>query len=183
MADQRGIERPGEGSAARSGLLAAHYDEFCRVAGRVLHGDAVSVRFEPTDLAHEAIVRLSTFDRVEFQNREHFLCFSALVMRQVLIDEVRKHKAAKRLRPAVDAPGYSSLATERLTLLQQALQKLAVVAPDYAELVSRRYFGGLTLEEIAELDGVSIRTIKRRWRAARNWLAAEMSDTRGKRTL
>ena len=184
LSDHWSTREPARGSADSGSLLAAHYDEFCKVAGRVLNGDAATLRLEPADLAHEAILRLAAFDRVKFQNREHLLGFSALVMRQVLIDEVRKHKAAKRQRPvACETPAFPDGSSDRLSFLQQALQKLAVVAPDHAQLVSRRYFGGLTLEEIAGLEGVSVRTIKRRWCAARDWLAAEMSDQSGNNLL
>ena len=70
-------------SAARDALLRAHYDEFRRVAGRVLNGDAAALKIQPTDLAHEAVIRLSNLDRLEFKGRTHFLSLSARVMRQI----------------------------------------------------------------------------------------------------
>lgn len=163
-------------SAARDALLRAHYDEFRRVAGRVLNGDAVALKIQPTDLAHEAVIRLSNLDRLEFNGRTHFLSLSARVMRQILIDEIRRMRALKRQAPPVSTELPPEMGAQSIDLedLDRALTKLEAVAPDHARLVDRRYFAGLTLEEIAELDGVSVRTVKRQWRAARAWLVAEL---------
>ena len=162
--------------AARDALLRAHYDEFRRVAGRVLNGDAAALRIQPTDLAHEAVIRLSGLERLEFKGRTHFLSLSARVMRQILIDEIRRMRAAKRQAPPVSTELPPELGAGNVDLedLDRALTKLEAVAPDYARLVDQRYFAGLTLEEIAEIDGVSVRTVKRQWRAARAWLVAEL---------
>lgn len=163
-------------SAARDALLRAHYDEFRRVAGRVLNGDAAALKIQPTDLAHEAVIRLSGLDRLEFKGRTHFLSLSARVMRQILIDEIRRMRAQKRKAPPVSTELPPEMGAQSIDLedLDRALTKLEAVAPDHARLVDRRYFAGLTLEEIAELDGVSVRTVKRQWRAARAWLVAEL---------
>lgn len=163
-------------SAERDALLRAHYDEFRRVAGRVLNGDAVALKIQPTDLAHEAVIRLSGLERLEFKGRTHFLSLSARVMRQILIDEIRRMRAAKRQPPPVstELPPEMGAQTIDLEDLDRALNKLEQVAPDHARLVDQRYFAGLTLDEIAEIDGVSVRTVKRQWRAARAWLYAEL---------
>ena len=88
-------------AAARDALLRAHYDEFRKVAGRVLNGDAAALQIQPTDLAHEAVIRLSGLDRLDFKGRTHFLSLSARVMRQILIDEIRRMRARKRQAPPV----------------------------------------------------------------------------------
>lgn len=168
----------GDLAAARDELLRAHYDEFRRVAGRVLNGDAVALQIQPTDLAHEAVIRLSGLDRLDFKGRTHFLSLSARVMRQILIDEIRRMRAAKRQAPPVQTQLPPELGAQSIDLedLDRVLAKLETVAPDHARLVEQRYFAGLTLEEIADLDGVSVRTVKRQWRAARAWLVAELGQ-------
>lgn len=169
-------EKACELGVARDALLRAHYDEFRRVAGRVLNGDAATLKIQPTDLEHEAVIRLSGLDRLEFKGRTHFLSLSARVMRQILIDEIRRLRAAKRQPPQVSTELPPEMGAMSLDLedLDRALNKLEKVAPDHARLVDRRYFAGLTLEEIAEVDGVSVRTVKRQWRALRAWLVAEL---------
>ncbi len=173
---ERQDQKSGAQAAARDALLRAHYDEFRKVAGRVLNGDAAALKIQPTDLAHEAVIRLSGLDRLDFKGRTHFLSLSARVMRQILIDEIRKMRAAKRQTPPVSTQLPPELGAQSIDLedLDRALSKLEAVAPDYARLVDQRYFAGLTLEEVAEIDGVSVRTVKRQWRAARAWLVAEL---------
>lgn len=163
-------------AAERDALLRAHYDEFRKVAGRVLNGDAKVLQIQPTDLAHEAVIRLSGLDRLDFKGRTHFLSLSARVMRQILIDEIRRMRAAKRQPPPVTTSMPPELGGQAIDFedLDRALRKLEEVAPGHARLVDQRYFAGLTLEEIAEIDGVSVRTVKRQWRAARAWLVAEL---------
>lgn len=163
-------------AAARDALLRAHYDEFRKVAGRVLNGDAAALQIQPTDLAHEAVIRLSGLDRLDFKGRTHFLSLSARVMRQILIDEIRRMRAAKRQPPPVSTQLPPELGAQPIDLedLDRALTKLEGVAPEYARLVDQRYFAGLTLEEIADVEEISIATVKRQWRAARAWLVAEL---------
>jgi RNA polymerase sigma factor (TIGR02999 family) len=162
-------------AAARDALLRQHYDEFRKVAGRVLNGDAAALQIQPTDLAHEAVIRLSGLDRLDFKGRTHFLSLSARVMRQILIDEIRRMRARKRQAPPVSTQLPPELGAQNIDLedLDRALSKLEEVAPGHARLVEQRYFAGLTLEEVAEIDGVSVRTVKRQWRAARPRRVAE----------
>lgn len=169
--DLRAIEPP-------KAMLVAHYDEFRRLAGRVLNGDAQALQIQPTDLAHEAAIRIVGFDRLSVRGRTHFLSLSARVMRQILIDEVRRMRARKREAPRVETLWPDGL-SNRLDLeaLDAALTKLEAISPERANLVERRFFAGLTLEEIAVLDGVSESTVKRQWRVARAWLAAELQSS------
>lgn len=173
---RQGEKFASQSAAQRDALLRAHYDEFRKVAGRVLNGDAQALQIQPTDLAHEAVIRLSGLDRLDFKGRTHFLSLSARVMRQILIDEIRKMRAAKRQPPPVSTELPPELGARSIDLedLDRALTKLEGVAPEYARLVDQRYFAGLTLEEIADIDDVSVRTVKRQWRAARAWLVAEL---------
>jgi RNA polymerase sigma factor (TIGR02999 family) len=176
-APQVGADRPRTPPRA---LLEAHYDEFRRVAAGVLNGEAHKLQIQPTDLAHEAVIRLSGLDRMDIAGRTHFLSLSARVMRQILIDEVRRMRARKRQMPPVSTllpPELGGSMPVDIEILDRVLTRLEAESPAHASLVERRFFVGLTLEEIAAVDGVSLATVKRQWRAARAWLMAEMGPT------
>lgn len=160
---------------AQKQLVAENYDEFRRVARRVLNGDAQALQVQPTDLAHAAAIKLFALNRIEVQGRTHFLALSARIMRQILMDELRRMRASKRQAPPVTTlwPGEKAAPID-LEALDTALTKLEGIHPDAARLVEQRFFAGLTVEEIAALDGVSESTVKRQWRAARAWLIDEL---------
>jgi RNA polymerase sigma factor (TIGR02999 family) len=165
-------------AAATDRLLAAHYDEFRHLARRVLNGDAVKLQLQPTELAHEAAIRVLKLDHIDLRGRTHFLALSARVMRQTLMDEVRRHRAAKRQAPPVTMPWMFASDAPRgaldLEAFDAALSRLASIDADLAELVEQRFFAGLTVEEIAAETRQSESTVKRRWRAARAWLVNEL---------
>jgi RNA polymerase sigma factor (TIGR02999 family) len=157
-------------------LMEAHYAEFRKIAHAVLRGRQGNC-LQPTELAHEAAMRLVGVDAASIGGRTHFLSLSARMMRQILIDEIRKQRSAKRQAPsfATAWPAADGGDLIDLELLDAALKKLEGFKPDHASLVDRRFFAGLTLEEIAIVDGVSLSTIKRQWRAVRTWLVSELS--------
>ena len=174
--DDRIESSASEPAAARDALLSLHYHEFCRIAQRVLSSDAALLQLDAEDLAHEAAIRLSAFKRIKFVSRTHFLSFAARLMRHVLIDEVRKRKAFKRQISATHGAGSDAdIPVESIDALQHALHKLAIHAPQHARLVQLRCYDGLTIEEIAECNGVSERTIKRQWQRTCAWLQAEIA--------
>ena len=158
-------------------LLSLHYGEFRQIARRVLNGDAVKLQIQPTDLAHEAAIRVLNLDRIDLRGRTHFLALSARVMRQTLMDEIRRYRASKRQAPPVMTewinPGAPPPSLD-LELLDAALTRLAEVDPALATLVEQRFFAGLTVEEIALETGQSESTVKRRWKLARAWLLNEL---------
>ncbi len=164
-------------AAARDAVIAAVYPEMRRLARRILVGDRARFTVDPTELVHGAALKLLGQQQVGASDRAHFLAYAGQVMRQVLIDHVRRQASAKRdggtmvtlvsSIPAV-AEAHDGVDVEAL---HNALEKLAEVSPDHARLVEMRYFGGMTIEEIAEVDGRSTATLKRHWRAARAWLA------------
>ncbi|HRO03209.1 MAG TPA: ECF-type sigma factor [Terricaulis sp.] len=162
--------------AQQQKLVEAHYDEFRRVARGVLNGDAAALQIQPTDLAHAAAIKMFKLNRVEVQGRTHFLSLSARIMRQILMDEVRRMRAAKRQAPPVSTqwPGEQHSSID-LEALDAALARLEEIDPERARLVEKRFFAGLTIEEIAAEENISPSTVKRQWRAARAWLAAELS--------
>lgn len=173
------MSQPAATSAAdQKQLLAEHYDEFRRVARGVLNGDAQALQLQPTDLAHAAAIKIFSLNRIELQGRTHFLSLSARIMRQILMDEVRRVRAAKRQAPVVTTfwPGEQDASLD-LEALDAALTKLETIDAERARLVEQRFFAGLTIEEIAAADGVSESTLKRQWRAARAWLIHELQQT------
>ncbi|MFN7054223.1 ECF-type sigma factor [Hyphomonas sp.] len=160
----------------RDRLLGEVYDELRLLARKILAGDRARQHIAPTELVNGAAIKVMNQRQIPAQRRTHFFAYSAHIMRQVLIDEVRRERAAKRGGPKVTliteiaesaAPDDSAVDVE---VIHDALSRLAEVDPALARLVELRYFSGLTLEEIAELDNVSLSTIKRQWRVARAWL-------------
>lgn len=159
---------------ARDALLAAVYQELRRQARHLLAGDRMSAHLSPTELVHGAALKLMGQAQVSARDRAHFLAYAGQVMRQVLVDHVR-HEHAERRDAAARVTLLSGLPDEPpagrdVQALHEALLRLAEVAPPLSLLVERRYFAGLTIEQIAELDGTSAATVKRQWRAARAWL-------------
>ncbi len=163
---------------ARERLLEMCYSELRMLARRLLAGDSSSYRLQPTELANEAALRVLKLDRMEWNDRAHFLATAATVMRQALIDEVRRFRADKRqpvdvLTTLIDTGvGTAELDLERL---DEALRRLAEVSPDRARLVELRFFVGLTVEATADVLGSSPATVKRQWDAARAWLLRDLT--------
>jgi RNA polymerase sigma factor (TIGR02999 family) len=158
---------------ARDRLLGEVYEELRSLARRILSGDRARYMVAPTELVNGAAIKLIAQEQLSARDRAHFLAYAAQVMRQVLIDQVRRERSAKRDAPKVTL--MSQIAEEPqsdvdVEALHDALEKLAAVSPEHARLVELRYFGGLTVEQIATLDGSSPATVKRSWRAARAWL-------------
>jgi len=162
--------------AARETLLALHYQEFRTVARRVLCDDGRRLAMQPTDLAHEAALRILKLTRIDWRDRSHFLALSARVMRQTLIDEVRRFNAAKRQTPEVTTwlDGPDSPRALPIERLDDALSALFAIDADRAQVVELRFYGGLSMAEIAHETGVSESTVERRWRSARAWLLSEL---------
>lgn len=162
--------------AARDSLLAEVYDELRVLARKILSGDSARAYLAPTELVNGAAIKIIGQRRISARERTHFFAFSAHIMRQVLIDEVRRKRADKRGSPTVTliteiaesaAPDAQPIDVEAI---HDALERLANVDPSLAQLVEMRYFAGLTLEEIADVTGTSVSTLKRNWRVARAWL-------------
>ena len=159
---------------AREELISAVYQEMRRLARRILSGDRARHMVAPTELVHGAALKLLGQEVLSARDRAHFLAYSGQVMRQVLIDHVRREGSAKRdggtkvtlVSTIADEPS-SDVDVEGL---HSVLEKLAEVSPEHARLVEMRYFGGMTIEEIAAVEGSSTATIKRQWRVARTWL-------------
>lgn len=159
---------------ARDALIASVYQEMRRLARRILAGDRARHMVAPTELVHGAALKLLGQEVVSARDRAHFLAYAGQVMRQVLIDHVRREGSAKR-DGGTKVTLVSTIAEEPssdvdMEALHDVLDRLAEVSPEHARLVEMRYFGGMTIEEIAAVQGSSSATVKRQWRAARAWL-------------
>ena len=133
---------------------------------------------QPTALVNEVYMRLVDARRVQWRNRAHFFGIAGRLMRQVLVDHARSHRAQKRGGGMVHSTIDLDLLPERravdLLALDDALETFAGMDPVGSQVVEMRYFAGLTQEEIAEVLGVSLATVKRKWSSARAWLYREL---------
>ncbi len=169
-------------TAALDRLTPLVYDELRRIAHRYMRAERGGHTLETTALVNEAYLRLANQRRVEWQDRAHFFAVTAQVMRHVLIDHARRRRYAKRggeEAQQVPLEEAHAMATERaaeLIALDEALEKLAQLDPRKARVVELRYFGGLSLEETADVLEVSAMTVRRDWRAARAWLYKAMRN-------
>jgi RNA polymerase sigma factor (TIGR02999 family) len=168
-------------AAAMSELLPIVYQELRRVAAGYLRRERPGQTLQATALVHEAYLRLLREQQVSWQNRAHFCAIAANSMRQILVERARARHAAKRggdrQRITLDetvAPAHGDDAGVDIDALDQALTRLAALDAQQARLVELRYFGGLTIEETAEVLGVSPATVKRSWVVAKAWLRKEL---------
>jgi RNA polymerase sigma factor (TIGR02999 family) len=176
------LERWAEGDAeAFKALMPMVYEELRGLAGHYLRRERANHTLQPTALVHEAFLRLAGVRDLRLHNRTHFYGAAAQVMRRVLVDHARHHRALKRGGPEPDVvpfdEGLDLPVDVRLDFvaLDEALDELARIAPDQARVVELRYFGGLSVEETAEYLDVAPATVKRRWAFARAWLYRRMS--------
>ena len=169
-------------TGAKQALADQLYDELKRLAGGAMRGQT-SHTLQATGLAHEAWMRLVERDKLTFRDRQHFLASASLAMRNILIDHARRRSALKRGGNTERLPlddvleRYEENAAGDLLAFDETLERLRAEDEELAELVQLRFFGGLTLEDIAELNGVSLSTTERRWRLARAWLRDQLSGT------
>jgi RNA polymerase sigma factor (TIGR02999 family) len=171
--------RQGE-KAAADRLIPLVYDELRQRAAAALRPERPQHTLTPTALVHEAYLRLVGQELPPLESRRHFYGIAARVMRQVLVDHARARRAAKRNlgREALPLDEAIPVGDERaasLVALDDALAALAAFDPEKARLVELRYFAGLTIEETAEMLGVSPATVKREWAVARAWLHREVA--------
>jgi len=156
-------------------LLVLVYDELRRLAASKLALEAPGQTLQPTALVHEAWLRLVGDTNPSFKDRKHFFCAAAEAMRHILIDRARR-KQTKRHGAEyrrIDFEGLDFAAPgvdEQLLAVNEALDHLTLEHPVQAEVVKLRYFGGLTNEEIAEVLGISVSTVKNYWTFSRAWL-------------
>jgi RNA polymerase sigma factor (TIGR02999 family) len=156
-------------------LIPLIYDKLSRLADHYLRRERPDHTLQTTALIHEAYLRLVDQTNVQWQNRAHFFGIAANLMRQILIQYARSRHAAKRggASYSLSLDDAVSLSKERaidLIALDEALANLEAYDPQKSRIVSLRFFGGLTVEETAEVLDISPRTVKREWRLAKAWL-------------
>lgn len=168
----------GDAEALRA-LVPLVYADLRRLAHRCLRKERPDHTLQSTALVHEAYVRLTQRERVYFESRSSFFAVSAQLMRQILVDYARGHRAAKRdggLKLVLDEATALPIAREiNLVALDDALKELSRLDPQQGQIVELRFFGGLSIEETSEVLQVSPATVKRDWMIARLWLHKQMS--------
>ena len=171
-------------STSAEQLLPLIYDELHRLAVHYMRRERPGHTLQPTALVNEAYLRLVDQTRVHWRGRNHFLAVGAQAMKRLLIDHARARASHKRgghwqrvtLVEAVLPGGSCDLDPDQLLNLHSALQKLAQLDDRQARIVELRFFGGLTVPEVADVLGISRRTVEDHWAHARAWLRREMSS-------
>jgi RNA polymerase sigma factor (TIGR02999 family) len=163
-------------------LIPVVYDRLRALAHRRLAAAPAEHSLNTTGLVHEAYLRFVESSGATFQSREHFLAIAAGVMRNVLVDHARARVAAKRgggaaLLELREEAWVTGVDLDRVEDLDEALKRLELLDERQARMIEQRYFGGLSLEEIASAMDLSLATVKRDLRSARAWLATELGET------
>lgn len=170
----------GGDEAALAELIPIVYRRLKRMAAGLLRNERSDHTLQPTALVHEAYIRLVDLKQISWRDRAHFLSVCARLMRRLLVEHARHHGRAKRGRNAEKVPldSLGGLPFEPLpgfVALEDALRDLALQDAEMAEIVTLRFFGGLSRDEIGEVMGMSSRTVTRRDRMARAWLRRLLS--------
>lgn len=165
--------------AALDQLMPLVYAELRGIAHRYMRKERTDHPLQTTALVHEAYMRLVDISRLRWQDRAHFYAVAAQTMRRILVDAARERDAQRRgadpSHVTLDADALQAPERgENLVALDEALTRLAAFDPRKARVVELRYFGGLTVEETAEVVGVSVVTVMRDWRMAKLWLLRQL---------
>jgi RNA polymerase sigma factor (TIGR02999 family) len=160
-------------------LMPLVYEELRLLAKRYLRREQQNISLQPTVIVHEIYLQLIEQKNLAWQHRAQFFGLAAKLIRNILIDHARHHQAAKRgggqYRLSLsEADRLDNSPDVELIALNDALEKLAVVKPDHSRSIELRFFGGLTVEETAEVMGISQATVHRYWNFAKAWIYHEM---------
>jgi RNA polymerase sigma-70 factor (ECF subfamily) len=166
-------------TSALDELLPLVYTELHAIAARYLNRQRRDHTLQATALINEAYLRLIGQQRVDWQGRLHFLSVAAMMMRRILINHARHHHTLKRGAlqriPLDDAVAVCEQRSVEMLAIDDALCRLAAMDAQQAQLVELRFFGGLSIEETAQVLGISPASVKRKWNSARAWLYAEIT--------
>jgi RNA polymerase sigma factor (TIGR02999 family) len=176
------IEWSNGDKAALNRLMPLIYDELRHLAHRYMSRERPGNTLQTTALVNEAYVRLINRKNVHWQNRTHFFAIAAQLMRTILVDHARGQAYKKRGGGATKLALDEAMIVSRerageVVALDDALQRLAEIDPQQSRLVELRFFGGLTIEETADVLGLSPATIKREWNTAKAWLYRDLKKT------
>lgn len=173
--------REGEDEALAE-LMPLVYDELHRMAKRYMNSQPSGHTLQTTALIHEAYLKIAEQKENRWQNRTHFFAVAAQAMRHILVDHARSHKMEKRgggkaqIISLEDVAFISNERAEEIVALDDALKELSALDERKGRVVELRYFGGLSVEETAEVLKVSPETVTRDWRFAKTWLLRELSN-------
>jgi RNA polymerase sigma-70 factor (ECF subfamily) len=169
---------------AASRLIPIVYSELRKRAGAYMNRERADHTLQPTALVHETYLKLLQHHTIEYQSRSHFFAVASQIMRRILVDHARSRSSEKRgegKKPValeetvIFAPAYS----EDLLNLDDALQRLTALDARQGKIVELRFFGGLTVEQTAEVLEISPKTVKRGWSMAKAWLHGELRKSHG----
>jgi RNA polymerase sigma-70 factor (ECF subfamily) len=172
---------------AASELIPIVYDELRRLAGSYMRRERGDHTLQATALVHEAYLKLVEQRVVDWQSRAHFFGIAAQVMRRILVDHARGHLREKRgsgqrAVPLDEALVFATEQSLELIKLDEALERLTKLDPRQGKIVELRFFGGLTVEQTANLLGISPKTVKRDWSMAKAWLHGDLKASHGNAT-
>ena len=166
--------------AALEKLMPIVYSELRRLASNFLRRERAEHTLQPTALVNEAYLKLVDQRDAKWQNRAHFFGISAQLMRRILVDHARQHQAVKRGgsgQQRISITSVEKLAKQPevdLLALNEALDELAKMDPQQSRIVELKFFGGLSIDEIAEVLGIGHATVERDWKMARAWLRRQL---------
>ena len=168
-------------------LIPLVYEELRAIAHRQRRGEDADATFNTTSLVHEAYIKLIDQTRVEWQNRAHFFAIASQSIRRIIVDRARERLAKKRGGGWVRVPierlneggEFTDERAAAFVALDEALDRLESLDLRQCQVVTYRFFGGLTIEETADAMDISIATVKRDWRMGRAWLHKELTDSHG----
>ena len=160
-------------------LFTAMYDDLRRLAGRYLQNEPLRHRLSSSSLVHQAYMRMVDHSRINWQGKTHFFAIGATVMRRILVDHARKVRSLKRggdyeRRQLHDDITFELNRDEDVVALDELLQQLATLNPRQAKIVELRFFGGMTMREIAAEMKLGLRTVEKEWAMSRAWMRREL---------
>ena len=174
------LTKGNEGAASK--LIPMVYHELRRLAGGYMRRERSDHTLQATALVHEAYLKLVEQRSVDWQGRAHFFGIAAQMMRRILIDHARGHLRDKRGSgekpiPLDDALVFAPEQSMQMVKLDESMERLAKIDPRQSKIVELRFFGGLTVEQTAEVLGISPKTVKRDWSIAKAWLHGDLKAT------
>lgn len=176
------VSRSREGNPAETDrLFSLMYDDLCRLAGRFLQNEPMRDRLSSSSLVHQAYMRMIDQSRINWQGKTHFFAIGATVMRRILVDHARKVRSVKRgggweRKQLTDEVTFQLHRDSDVVALDDLLKTLAELNPRQAKIVELRFFGGMTMREIATESNLGLRTVEKEWAMARAWMRRELKN-------
>ena len=174
--DRAGVDR----------LFELVYDDLRRLAGKYTRRNAPDKSLQPTEVVHEAFLKLVNHQQVDWRDKSHFLAVGAKAMRHILVDDARRRgrekRGGNRSRVPFDEGMLVSPTHDDILAIDEALEKLALANDLRARIVEMRFFAGMTVEEVAQAIGISKRSVEGHWTFAKAWLRREISESQDEET-